>query len=415
MEVRPGYRQTEMAVIPEEWAVVSVKKLVEEQILEKPLDGNHGNIHPKSSDYVDYGIPFVMANNFVNGQVDLWNCKFISKERADKLQKGFSISGDVLLTHKGTVGNTAIVGDLSTDYIMLTPQVTYYRVINPDRLDNRFLRQYFESQPFQSLFTSLAGGGTRAYLGIVKQLDLPLIQPPIEEQRAIATALSEVDALLGALDRLIAKKRDLKQAAMHQLLTGQTRLPGFTEKWNRAKVSDLCQVENGEISLGGEPDYLEIGDVDVVNKIYDRSRNEKLAVRGAVRVPSGTLLISTVRPTRGAVTITREDMYVSSAFCRLRISNGFLFHLACDSRFLTYLGENSIGGTYPTCREESILSYKCFAPTDPEEQTAIAAVLTDMDTERATLERRRDKTRALKQAMMQELLTGKTRLVPPRA
>ena len=135
-----GYKQTEVGIIPEEWDVVAVEKLVEEKTLAKPLDGNHGNIHPKSSDYVGYGIPFVMANNFANGQVNLESCKFITKERADKLQKGFSVSGDVLLTHKGTVGNTAIVGELSTDYIMLTPQVTYYRVMDADRLHYRFLR-----------------------------------------------------------------------------------------------------------------------------------------------------------------------------------------------------------------------------------------------------------------------------------
>jgi type I restriction enzyme S subunit len=151
MEVKPGYKQAEVGVIPEEWAVVAVRKLVEEKILEKPLDGNHGNIHPNSRDYVGHGIPFVMANSFANGQIDLLGCKFITKERADKLQKGFSISGDVLLTHKGTVGNTAIVGKLDTEYIMLTPQVTYYRVIDASRLNNSFLRHYFDSQPFQSV------------------------------------------------------------------------------------------------------------------------------------------------------------------------------------------------------------------------------------------------------------------------
>ena len=102
-------------------------------ILEKPLDGNHGNIHPKSSDFVSYGIPFVMANNIKNGHVDLSNCSFLRKEQADSLQKGFSLSGDVLLTHKATIGNTAVVGDIPCEYIMLTPQVTYYRIADRTR------------------------------------------------------------------------------------------------------------------------------------------------------------------------------------------------------------------------------------------------------------------------------------------
>jgi len=104
-------------------------------------------------------------------------------------------------------------------------------------------------------------------------------------------------------------------------------------------------------------------------------------------------------------------MHVSGAFCRLRVTNNFVFHLACESKFLAHLGENSIGGTYPTCREETILDYECPAPSDHEEQTAIAEVLSDMDAELAALEQRRDKTRALKQGMMQELLTGRVRLV----
>ena len=90
MEVRPGYKQTEVAVIPEDWECTSVSRLVRDGILEKPLDGNHGNIHPKSGDFVSFGIPFVMANNVRGGRVDVSNCTFIRKEQADSLQKGLA-------------------------------------------------------------------------------------------------------------------------------------------------------------------------------------------------------------------------------------------------------------------------------------------------------------------------------------
>src|SRR5262245_37193170 len=102
MDVKAGYKQAEVGVIPEDWECTTVGQLVREGILEKPLDGNHGNIHPKSGDFVSYGIPFVMANNVQSGHVDLSNCTFIRKEQADSLQKGFSRPGDVLLTHKAT-------------------------------------------------------------------------------------------------------------------------------------------------------------------------------------------------------------------------------------------------------------------------------------------------------------------------
>ncbi len=127
MEVREGYKQTEVGIIPEDWEYLKIKDLIDREYIEKPMDGNHGEIHPKKSDFVDDGIPFVMANNIINGKLDFNSCHHISLKQAENLQKGFSYSGDILLTHKGTVGNTTIVEQMVTPYIMLTPQVTYYR------------------------------------------------------------------------------------------------------------------------------------------------------------------------------------------------------------------------------------------------------------------------------------------------
>ena len=241
--------------------------------------------------------------------------------------------------------------------------------------------------------------------------DYLLAVPPQLEQRAIATALSDVDGLLFAMDRLITKKREFKLAAMQQLLTGQIRLPGFHGEWALKKLGGLCDYVDGIKTLGGDSGYLEIGDVNVETKSYDVSQKEKLSVRGAVKVPAGTVLISTVRPTRGAIVITKSSLYVSSAFCRICPGNGLLFQLVCQPKFLAYLGENSIGGTYPTCRDETILGYESLLPNDPAEQAAIATILSDMDAELSMLIARRDKTRDLKQAMMQDLLTGRIRLV----
>jgi type I restriction enzyme, S subunit len=172
----------------------TVSELVKDGVLEKPLDGNHGGTHPKSNDYVSEGIPFVMASDMISGRVDTSNCKFISKEQADGLRKGFAKTGDVLLSHKATIGRTAIVEETTDDYVMLTPQVTYYRIKDRDRLNNKYLRYYFDSAPFQDLFNQWAGGGsTRAYLGITGQLKLPIVLPPLPEQKAIAHVLGSLD------------------------------------------------------------------------------------------------------------------------------------------------------------------------------------------------------------------------------
>jgi len=437
MAVKPGYKQTEVGIIPEEWAVVAVERLVEEKALAKPLDGNHGNIHPKSSDYVYHGIPFVMANNFSNGHVNFENCKFITKERADKLQKGFSVSGDVLLTHKGTVGSTAIVGELSTEYIMLTPQVTYYRVTDANSLNNCFLRHYFDSPSFQSLFISLAGGGTRAYLGIVKQLALPIVKPPVEEQRAIAEVLSDLDALLGALERLIAKKRDLKQATMQQLLTGQTRLPGFHGEWEVKTLGELfnfsggysasrdqlsneghCYLHYGDIHgakktcIDTSVDYEDIPKLDISLKqislgslledgdvvFVDASEDDDGTSRHLVVVNKDSLPFISGLHTIVAKSKTDELAHEYRRYC--------FQTAAIRKQFFFYAVGTKVSGI----SKSNIPKLTIPVPSVPE-QTAIAAMLNDMDAELAALEQRLAKTRTLKQGMMQELLTGRTRLL----
>ena len=185
-----------------EWEFLQIKDLVSDGSLEKPLDGNHGGIHPKGADFVSSGIPFVMASDINNSQIDLVGCKFISKQQALSLRKGFAKTGDVLLTHKATLGRTAIVPPLKTDFIMLTPQVTYYRVKDKNRINNHYLKYYFDTPDFQQTLANHGdAGSTRAYIGITAQHDLPVILPPINEQKAIASVLSSLDDKIDLLQR----------------------------------------------------------------------------------------------------------------------------------------------------------------------------------------------------------------------
>jgi type I restriction enzyme, S subunit len=442
--VKRGYKQTNVGVIPEEWRVASVGDLVQDGIIEKPFDGNHGAIHPKGTDFVETGIPFVMANDVSGGNVDLVNCHFITRAHADSLRKGFSVTGDVLLTHKATIGNTAIVGPLSTDYIMLTPQVTYYRVANPGKLSNQFLRQYFDSKPFQTVFRNLAGGGTRAYLGIVGQWALPVMVPPIDVQRAIAAALSDVDALIASLDRLIAKKRDLKQAAMQQLLTGQTRLPGFGGKggfkktelgpipkdWEIARLNELVDQSrsirygivqpgeydpNGRLMIRGQ-DYSK-GWVTAA-EMFRVSAIVEARYRNA-RVKGGDLIITIVGAGTGNVDEVPgwlEGANLTQTTARLAIDASKAVSAYCKAILQSNFGKSQVSGyikgaAQPGLNCGDIEKFLLPLPPSKQEQSAIASVLSDMDAEIAALEQRRDKTKLVKQGMMQELLTGRVRLV----
>ena len=174
-----------------EFKKYTVEELVQKNMLEKPLDGNHGNKHPKSSDYTEQGIPFIMVSDISNGRINYNTCKFISKKQRDTLDKGFSKEGDVLLSHKATIGITCIV-DNEYPEIVITPQLTYFRVKKD--INNYYLKYYFDSPYFQHILKNWAtSGSTRAYLGITAQLKLPILLPDIIIQNKIATMLQTID------------------------------------------------------------------------------------------------------------------------------------------------------------------------------------------------------------------------------
>jgi len=216
-------KETKIGRIPEEWDVVRFSELLEDGIISKIQDGNHGELHPKSSDFVDEGIPFIMASNVVNGGINLKNCYFISREQAESLRVGFSIKNDILLTHKGSVGNVAIVPEIE-DFIMLTPQVTLYRIPEENRLLRLFLRYYFESMEFQKTLKRLSMQSTRAYIGISAQKKLWIYLPRIKEQQQITQILSGVDTKIE--NELDFKKQleQFKKGLMQVLLTGKVRV-----------------------------------------------------------------------------------------------------------------------------------------------------------------------------------------------
>jgi type I restriction enzyme S subunit len=206
------------------WQLNTVGELVNEGVLFKPFDGNHGEIHPKRADYVDAGVPFIMASDLDNGHVDTQHCKFLAKKQADSLRVGFAEDGDVLLSHKATIGRSAIL-DTEDDYVMLTPQVTAYRINDKTRLYNRFIRYYFMSPIFQKeIIAGAEGGSTRAYIGITKQLVLHFRFPSLDAQKKIAT---QFDSLAKETQRLkfiyqqkLAALEALKKSLLHQAFTG---------------------------------------------------------------------------------------------------------------------------------------------------------------------------------------------------
>lgn len=200
------------------WISSTIGELVDRDWLYPPKDGNHGDIHPKASDYVESGIPFIMASDLKAGRIDIEGCHFIGKQQADTLKKGFAKAGDVLLSHKGTVGSVAIVPDITTPYLMLTPQVTYYRVKDKTKLSNAYLAQQFLSPVFQANLLSASGGGTRSYIGIIEQAKLPVMVPSeLKEQERLAQLLSCIDEQIAAQDHQVESLKAHKKGLMQRL------------------------------------------------------------------------------------------------------------------------------------------------------------------------------------------------------
>lgn len=211
--------------VPEHWKIVSVRNLIRGAKLQIQ-DGNHGELHPVANDYVDDGIPFLMANNVRNGKVDTSSCKRIPKALADKLRIGFAKVGDMLLTHKGTVGEVGIIPEeMREDYWMLTPQVTYYRWLHHS-LHNEFFYYQFQSVSVATQLDIIAGKqSTRGYVGLIAQGDIELAIPPLNEQLEIASQLQadvkKHEDLIQKAEKLVLLQKERRTALISAAVTGK--------------------------------------------------------------------------------------------------------------------------------------------------------------------------------------------------
>lgn len=275
-EIEAAIKEDAIGPVPEHWDVKSVAELVAEGVLSKIQDGNHGEIHPVSEDYVPSGVPFVMSGDIWHGQVDVRGCKFIRPEHARSLRVGHSKKGDVLLTHKGNeLGRSGIMRD--ADYAVLTPQVTYYRVLNQQALEPEFLRWFFESPRFQHQFKRDAAQSTRPFVSITNQQRLYLSLPPLAEQKAIAGVLGALDDKIELNRRmnrtLEAMARALFQSWFVDFDPVRAKLDGRTPTGLDKKTAALFPDSFQDSPLGNIPKGWEVGRVADVSDFSRSSIN----------------------------------------------------------------------------------------------------------------------------------------------
>ncbi len=221
---RVRLKQTEIGPIPEDWEVKTIGSLIEEGILYKIEDGNHGEKHPKDKDFVKEGIPFVTVNCLKNGKVIFDCAKFLEKTWLGKLKKGIARPKDVLISHKGSIGETAIVPNTYKE-IILSPQITFYRVKNHNKLLYHFLFYVLSNETTLKRFFAIAKAqSTRAYISITKQKNIPIPLPPLSVQQKIAQILKAVDDKIEAEEKKKKALQALFKTMLHHLMTGRIRV-----------------------------------------------------------------------------------------------------------------------------------------------------------------------------------------------
>jgi type I restriction enzyme, S subunit len=374
----------QIGIKDETFDLLTVRQLVAQRVLEKPLDGNHGELHPKGEDFVAAGVPFIMATDVRSGRVDFATCKFITPKQADSLRKGFARNGDVLLTHKATMGRTAIVKYDKHPYVMLTPQVTYYRVANRERLDNRYLRYYFESELFQKTLHLWAdSGSTRAYLGIIEQQKLPIIVPPIAKQQKIAAVLSAYDDLIENNSQRVALIEKITEEIYREWFV-RFRCPGYEQAklikgvpqgWRVAELRDVASLNPSSVSRLNKSEsilYVDIGSVST-NRIDEVTLypSSEAPGRARRRVKHGDIIWSSVRPANRAFCLIvdpPEHLIVSTGFAVIRPNAEtpftFLFFAVTSNPFVDQMTTVAKGAAYPATSFDDFKKAKLLIPSD---------------------------------------------------
>ncbi|MEE4213335.1 MAG: restriction endonuclease subunit S [Parvularcula sp.] len=368
-------------------------------------------------DYWDGNIPWLSLHDSktIEGKT-LYNTKMtVSALGLANSSARLLPAGTVALSRTATIGKVAVLGRE-----MATSQDFACYVCGP-RLSNAYLAHLFRGMEVE--WDRLMAGSTHNTIYMPIFENMQILVPPMEEQEAIAEALSDADALIEGLERLIAKKRLIKQGAMQDLLTAKRRLPGFSGEWVERKLGDLCKVARGAsprpiastrwFDNSSSVGWVRISDLPVSGRFLKKT-TQRLSPNGIARsrrVPIGSLIMS-IAATVGRPAVTAIDTCIHDGFVvfsDLQIDQLFLFYLLKTMEPGWSLHGQT--GSQMNINTTIIELAEVKIPAGIDEQNAIAEVFADMDAEIQTLETRLEKARQVKEGMMQNLLTGRIRLV----
>jgi type I restriction enzyme S subunit len=428
--VPEGYKLTDVGSIPKYWEITKIKNVA------NVIDSLH-----KTPRFSETGFSMVRVADIRTGNLNLEKTLKVNKSVFVDFTRNYTPKkGDIVLSRVGSYGVSSYV---ETDEPFCIGQNT---VVIDSKISSRYLYYILNSPSTRTQIEDGSYGSGYKSLSLKNIIELQLPLPIEKEQTAIANALSDVDALLTELENLIAKKQAIKTASMQQLLTGKTRLPQFathTEGEKKGQLKDTKPSELGEIPEDWDVQPLSklstyINDGTHHTPTYKRdgipfysvenvSANDFYNVK-FISEEEHKKLVKRCRPEKGDILMTRigtlgitrvidwevdASIYVSLALIKLRqeVKPEYVYSFSKSSIFQKEVEKRSlINATPQKINMVEIGQVPILFPTNEEEQTTITTILSDMDNEIQTLEQRLKKTRQIKQGMMQELLTGKTRL-----
>lgn len=403
-KIKQGYKQTDIGMIPVDWEVYEIEDICK-SIVRGPFGGAL-----KKEYFVDFGYKVYEQRNAIYQNVNIGRY-YIDCDKFSALKRFVINYKDFIVSCSGTIGR---IYQIPKQYEKgIINQALLKLTIDEMKCVNKYFYYVFISNEFQQkIIDSTQGGAMKNLVGMPIFKKTPFALPKsISEQTSIATALSDTDALIAAFDKKIAKKQQIKQGAMQQLLTGKKRLQGFNGEWVEKKLGEV-----GKISMGQSPSSLFYncerkglpliqGNADIENRqtiirIYTSQVTKKCDI--------GDIILS-VRAPVGAVAKSTLAACIGRGVCAIKSENDYLFH------YLIFIendwGKYSKGSTFDSISSNELYEVILSIPVSELEQTAIAQILTDMDNEIAKLEKERDKYKEIKAGMMQVLLTGRVRVV----
>lgn len=424
--VKQGYKQTEIGVIPEEWKTFLFKNcfdiLPNNTLSRAELNNNCGTVKN-----IHYGDILVKYNSILD-------CSNIEIPYINNAKKSFSSmcleDGDIVIADTAedeTVGKAVEISNVDNQKIVAGLHTIPCRVINKEDFSAGWLGYYINYDIYHHQLLPYITGTKVSAISKSAISNTVILIPPKKEQQCIANALSDVDGMISSLEKLIAKKKSVKQGAMQELLIGKKRLPGFTGEWETHKLCECTErvivglatsvtqyyKETGTVifrNLNILPNKLDDSDILFLDSDFANScPNKKIKTDDVLTVHTGYVGISCIVPEKydGAITFTT---LITTTKKNILNPQYLMIHLNSE------IGAKAIealqaGGGRNNLNVSDFKQYEMCFPKDIDEQKAIASILLGMDSEIESLERKLAKTRQLKQGMMQQLLTGKMRLV----